>query len=92
MIERRDQLSLGRVAVHGFDLRASTCGPRLLGYLVVALFFGVGGGWAVLAPLASAALAPGVVSPEGSRRTIQHLEGGIIREIHVRDGQRGGAG
>lgn len=67
-------------------LRAATRGPRLFGLAVVALFVGGGGTWATLAPLASAALAPGVVSPEGSRRTVQHLEGGIIRAIHVRDG------
>ena len=39
-------------------------------------------------PLASAAVAPGVVSPEGKRKTVQHLEGGIIAAIHVRDGDR----
>src|SRR5690606_1631461 len=40
------------------------------------------------APLASAAMAPGVVSPEGYRRTVQHLEGGIIQQILVHDGSR----
>jgi HlyD family type I secretion membrane fusion protein len=50
---------------------------------VLVLFFG---GWSILAPLASAALAPGIVSPDGSRKTIGHLEGGIIRFIHVCEG------
>ena len=50
------------------------------------MFFAGLGGWAAMAPLASAAIAPGVVSPDGSRRTVQHLEGGIIREILVEDG------
>ncbi|TIR60242.1 MAG: HlyD family type I secretion periplasmic adaptor subunit, partial [Mesorhizobium sp.] len=51
-----------------------------------ALFVMVLAGWSVFAPLASAALAPGVISPDGHRQTVQHLEGGIIRTIHVREG------
>ncbi|MEK0084016.1 HlyD family type I secretion periplasmic adaptor subunit [Benzoatithermus flavus] len=67
-------------------LRAATRRQHLAGWLVVLLFFGGGGTWAWLAPLASAAVAPGVVGPEGKRKTIQHLEGGIVRAIHVREG------
>ena len=54
--------------------------------LLIGLFFGGLGWWAASAPLAGAAIAPGVVSPEGSRRTVQHLEGGIVRDILVQDG------
>jgi HlyD family secretion protein len=64
------------------DLRA----PMFWGALTLLLVFGFGIGWAAIAPLAGAAIASGVVSPEGSRRTVQHLEGGIIRELRVRDG------
>ena len=42
--------------------------------------------------MSGAAIAPGVVSPESSRQTVQHLEVGIIRELKVREGQRVGAG
>ena len=56
------------------------------GALVIGLFFGGLGWWAATAPLAGAAIAPGVISPDGSRRTVQHLEGGIIRAILVDDG------
>ncbi len=73
-------------------LRAATRRQRLIGWAVVLLFFGVGGFWAWLAPLASAAVAPGVVSPEGKRKTVQHLEGGIIRAIHVHPGSMVRAG
>lgn len=59
-----------------------------IGLLVILLFFFIGGGWAAMAPISGAVIAPGVVSPEGSRRTVQHLEGGIIREIDVREGDR----
>lgn len=60
--------------------------PVILGVIVILAFFVLFGGWATLAPLSSAAIAPGVLSPDGSRRTVQHLEGGIIRDILVRDG------
>ena len=61
-------------------------GPVTAGLVIIALFFGGFGGWAALAPLESAAIAQGVVSVESNRKTVQHLEGGIIQEILVRDG------
>jgi HlyD family secretion protein len=54
--------------------------------LVIGLGLGGFGLWAAAAPLAGAAIAPGVISPDGSRRTVQHLEGGIIHRILVEDG------
>jgi len=60
--------------------------PVFVGLIVVVLFFGVFIGWAALAPLGSAAIAPGSVSVESNRKTIQHLEGGIISKIKVHDG------
>ena len=62
-------------------------GPLIwTGSLIVLAFFGVLGGWAGLAPIQSAAIAQGVVSVDTNRKTIQHLEGGIVGAIHVRDG------
>jgi HlyD family secretion protein/epimerase transport system membrane fusion protein len=66
--------------------------PVMLGYVVVALFFVGLGTWAAVANIASATVARGVVSPEGSRKTIQHLEGGIITEILVDEGDKVNAG
>lgn len=57
-----------------------------IGIVVVGLFFVIGGGWAATAPLSGAIIAHGVVSPDSSRQTVQHLEGGIIRDIRVREG------
>ncbi len=57
-----------------------------VGYSTVFLGFGVFGTWAATAPLASGVVAYGVVSVEGNRKTIQHLEGGIISEIVVKEG------
>ena len=63
-------------------------GPLILGLSALALFFVIGGIWATTAPLSGAVIATGIVSPESSRKTVQHLEGGIIRELKVREGQR----
>jgi HlyD family secretion protein len=61
-------------------------GPIVAAALVVGLGLGGFALWAAAAPLAGAAIAPGVISPDGSRRTVQHLEGGIIEQILVEDG------
>lgn len=60
--------------------------PKRIGYGVVLLTFVFFGGWASFAPLDSAALAPGVVTVENYRQSIQHFEGGRIQAIAVRDG------
>ncbi|MEJ5864768.1 HlyD family type I secretion periplasmic adaptor subunit [Pseudomonas farsensis] len=65
---------------------------RRIGYLIVLVTFGLFGGWAALAPLESAALAPGVVTVKSYRKTVQHLEGGIVRELRVHDGDQVKAG
>lgn len=59
---------------------------RLQGMALVLIVFGGFGTWASLAPLTSAALAPGVITVEHYRKTVQHLEGGIIRTLDVHDG------
>jgi HlyD family secretion protein len=69
-----------------------TRAPLLFGTLIFLVFVVGFGIWSVLAPLAEAAIAPGVIKVEGNRRTIQHLEGGIVREILVRDGSKVQAG
>lgn len=68
------------------DLPTSDRKPRTIGMLIVFLAFGLFGTWAVVAPLGSAALAPGVVTVQTYRKTVQHLEGGIVKELHARDG------
>lgn len=65
---------------------ASDLRYRLIGAVIVVLTFVVFGGWAAFAPLESAALAPGVVTVKDYRKTLQHLEGGIVEEILVAEG------
>ncbi|MFM7421897.1 MAG: biotin/lipoyl-binding protein [Alphaproteobacteria bacterium] len=52
------------------------------------ILFGVGGvfGWGAFAMIDSAVVAPGTLMVEGNRRNVQHLEGGIVGEVLVRDG------
>ena len=57
-----------------------------IGLILLAATFGVALLWSALAPLASAVVASGMVKVDSSRQKIQHQEGGVIREIHVRDG------
>src|ERR1700737_2542513 len=61
-------------------------GVTWTGNLLVCCFVLGLGTWSTFAPLESAAIAFGTVESESSRKTIQHLEGGIIREILVADG------
>lgn len=62
--------------------------PVLGSYLLILIAFGAGGGWSTVAKLESAAIASGIVMSQSNKKTIQHLEGGIVREILVRDGDR----
>ncbi|WP_413207918.1 HlyD family type I secretion periplasmic adaptor subunit [Rhodospirillum sp. A1_3_36] len=58
-----------------------------LGATLIALLVLVFGGWAALSSLAGAVIAPGQIKVEGNRRTVQHLEGGIVAILAVREGQ-----
>lgn len=60
----------------------------MLGYVSIALVFGGFGIWAATAPLDRAAVAPGQVTVSGDHKVVQHLEGGIVREILVKETQR----
>jgi membrane fusion protein, type I secretion system len=64
----------------------------LAGSALIAVFVVGFGTWSVMAPLESAAVAMGAVVSESSRKTVQHLEGGIISAILVHDGDEVAAG
>ncbi|TIO74846.1 MAG: HlyD family type I secretion periplasmic adaptor subunit [Mesorhizobium sp.] len=61
-------------------------GPVWVGVLIIVAFFGVFGGWAAVAPLNGAVLADAVVKVEGNRKSVQHFDGGTVKEIRVKDG------
>lgn len=62
------------------------------GWIVVFCFFGLLLGWAALIRLDAAAQGTGAIAVAGSRQVVQHREGGIVKAIHVKDGQRVRAG
>ena len=68
------------------QIRSSLVEPKRIGVIIVVITFGVFGLWTLVAPLQSAALAPGIVTVKGSSRKIEHLEGGIVAEQLVHDG------
>ncbi|AEV63058.1 HlyD [Pseudomonas ogarae] len=63
------------------DLPTSDRKIRRLGVVIIAVIFGLFGTWAAVAPLDGAAYAPGVVTVQAYRKTVQHLEGGIVKGV-----------
>ena len=57
------------------------------GLLIVGLFFGALGVWAVFGHISGAVVAPGKIKIETERKTVQHLEGGIVDAILAREGE-----
>ncbi|MGL4240931.1 MAG: HlyD family type I secretion periplasmic adaptor subunit [Beijerinckiaceae bacterium] len=60
--------------------------PMRAAGIMVGVFVVGFGTWAWYAPLESAAIASGTIEVESSRKTVQHLEGGIINQIVVKEG------
>ena len=60
--------------------------PRRAGLIIAFLVFGVFGVWASFAPIEGAAHAPGSVTLRSYKKTLQHLEGGMISKINVQNG------
>jgi HlyD family type I secretion membrane fusion protein len=58
------------------------------GLLALALGAAAFGAWAAFAPLSGAIIAPGYVKVDLNRKVVQHQEGGTVRAIRVRDGDR----
>ncbi len=65
---------------------------QLAGYLSVLAIVGVGGAWSVLTSLNGAVIAPATIIAESNAKRVQHKDGGIVRKILVRDGERVSAG
>lgn len=66
----------------------STNDSKIIGFGlgVIFLLFGVFGGWMAFAPLAESSVAIGKISADYDKKTLQHLEGGVIENIYVKDG------
>ncbi|PHQ79268.1 MAG: secretion protein HlyD [Thalassobium sp.] len=68
------------------DVPRSVTKHITFGILLFILTFGGFGAWALRAPLAAAVIAQGSFVATGRNKIVQHLEGGIIREILVEEG------
>ena len=62
------------------------------GLLVVLVLFGGLVGWSIAAKIDGAVIAPGTIIVESNRKSVQHLDGGVIRAIFVREGDVVSAG
>lgn len=57
------------------------------GMLVIFLFFGILGVWAFFGTIQGAVVSSGRIKIDTERKIVQHLEGGIVEEVLVREGQ-----
>jgi HlyD family type I secretion membrane fusion protein len=83
MITAPIELPDGLEAERRLAARLSTYGRRMLMFGLIPLL-----AWLALAPLSSAVIASAYVKVDLNRRPIQHRDGGIVREVRVRDGQQ----
>lgn len=60
----------------------------LAGVAAIGVGFGGFGAWAVTARLDNAAVAPGLVAVDSKRKTVSHLEGGILKTLLKAEGER----
>lgn len=60
--------------------------PLTIGWLLLVFGFGGFAIWAVFAPLDQGVSAPGAVVVTGYRKVVQHLQGGIVAKVLVREG------
>src|SRR5215472_13338662 len=56
------------------------------GWVILIIFFGGFGGWAMTAPLNGAVVSNAVVKVQGNRKSVQHLDGGIVKRLNVKEG------
>ncbi|NIR22371.1 MAG: biotin/lipoyl-binding protein, partial [Gammaproteobacteria bacterium] len=86
MVEKTMQASPSADSAANIDAPTNSRAWIVAGIATIAATFGGFGTWAALASLDSAAIAPGVVVVESERKSVQHLEGGLVKEILVRNG------
>lgn len=58
----------------------------IAGFTILFLFFGAFGVWGAFAPLGTGVIVMGSFVVDSNRKVVQHLEGGIVERLLVRDG------
>lgn len=69
-------------------VRTDTRWVAFTGYAAIVAMSISFGFWAVSAPLAGSVIAPGVIAAAGRNIPIQHLEGGIVKDLLVSEGDK----
>jgi HlyD family secretion protein len=72
---------------HELDAEPSLRPTITAGIIIIVAFFVGFLGWSLFAQLDSATMSQGTVVVDSHRKTVQHLEGGILRELLVREGE-----
>src|SRR6266478_2774233 len=86
---RQGAISQGRRLTSGDEAPSDSIKRvALAGWLIIAIFFGGIGSWAVTAPLNGAVVGNAVVKVEGNRKSVQHLDGGIVKELRIKEGDK----
>lgn len=65
----------------------SARGPQLLGFFGILILAGGFGSWAAMSSIAGAIVAPGRIEVDRNRQIVQHLDGGIVADILVDEGE-----
>lgn len=81
MKEKLEQHNVVRIA----DLHTDDRPIRNIGFTIVLITFGIFGVWGYFAPIDSSALASGVVTVKSYKKTVQHLDGGIVAKLLAKD-------
>jgi len=63
-----------------------------VGWVIIGVFFGLLGTWAAVAPLNGAVVGNAIVKVEGNRKSVQHLDGGIVKQLNIKEGDHVSAG
>ena len=70
----------------GFRRYLGVRGAALLGFAAIGATVVGFASWAFTAPIGSAVVVQGIVKPQGNRKKVQHLDGGVVKRIEVRGG------
>ena len=74
------------------DKTWSTRAPLIVGFIALLALIGGFGTWAVFTEISGAVIAPGQLEVDRNRQVVQHLDGGVVSEINVREGDKVEAG
>ena len=72
------------VRVAGWSARR----PLMIGGVMLAILLGGFGAWAASTTISGAIIAPGRFAVASNRQVVQHPDGGVVAEVHVKEGDR----